>query len=67
MGRNRLYDEDVLVIGLGRFGAAAALELHRLGHKDPRANASKIAGNTAFFDIFGPIGQQLYGETVKKL
>jgi trk system potassium uptake protein TrkA len=33
MGRNRLYDEDVLVIGLGRFGAAAALELHRLGHK----------------------------------
>ena len=41
MGKNRLYDEDVLVIGLGRFGAAAALELHRLGHtvvaveKDP--------------------------------
>jgi len=33
MARNRLYDEDVLVIGLGRFGAAAALELHRLGHK----------------------------------
>jgi len=46
MGKNRLYDEDVLVIGLGRFGAAAALELHRLGHqvvaveKDPyRAEA----------------------------
>lgn len=41
MARNRLYEEDVLVIGLGRFGAAAALELHRLGHtvvaveKDP--------------------------------
>ena len=33
MARNRLYDEDVLVIGLGRFGAAAAVELHRLGHK----------------------------------
>src|SRR6476659_8787460 len=33
MARNRLYEEDVLVIGLGRFGAAAALELHRLGHK----------------------------------
>ena len=32
MGKNRLYDDDVLVIGLGRFGAAAALELHRLGH-----------------------------------
>jgi trk system potassium uptake protein TrkA len=33
MARNRLYDEDVVVIGLGRFGASAALELHRLGHK----------------------------------
>ena len=32
MPRNRLYDEDVLVIGLGRFGGAAALELKRLGH-----------------------------------
>ena len=32
MAKNRLYDEDVLVIGLGRFGAAAALELQRLGH-----------------------------------
>ena len=33
MGKNRLYEDDVLVIGLGRFGAEAALELHRLGHK----------------------------------
>ena len=33
MPRNRMYEDDVLVIGLGRFGAAAALELHRLGHK----------------------------------
>jgi len=33
MARNRLYDEDVVVIGLGRFGASAAMELHRLGHK----------------------------------
>src|SRR5690349_16924421 len=32
MAKNRLYDEDGLVGGLGRFGAAAALELHRLGH-----------------------------------
>lgn len=32
MGKSRLYEEDVLVIGLGRFGAAAAAELHRLGH-----------------------------------
>lgn len=30
MGRS---DDDVLVIGLGRFGAAAALELRRLGRK----------------------------------
>ncbi|MEO7070487.1 MAG: TrkA family potassium uptake protein [Nostocoides sp.] len=33
MARNRLYDDEVLVIGLGRFGAAAALELQRLGHR----------------------------------
>jgi len=42
MAKNRMYEEAVLVIGLGRFGAEAALELHRLGHKvvalekDPR-------------------------------
>ena len=33
MAKNRMYEEAVLVIGLGRFGAEAALELHRLGHK----------------------------------
>jgi trk system potassium uptake protein TrkA len=33
MGRNRLYEEEVLVVGLGRFGSAAALELQRLGHR----------------------------------
>ena len=33
MGRNRLFDDDVLVIGLGRFGSAVALELTRLGHR----------------------------------
>jgi len=33
MAKNRMYEEDVLVIGLGRFGAVAALELQRLGHK----------------------------------
>ena len=33
MSKSRLYDDAVLVIGLGRFGAAAALELRRLGHK----------------------------------
>ena len=32
MPKNRLFEEDVLVVGLGRFGAAAALELQRLGH-----------------------------------
>ena len=33
MARNSAHDDDVLVIGLGRFGAAAALELRRLGHR----------------------------------
>jgi len=33
MAKNRLYQDDVLVIGLGRFGTEAALGLHRLGHK----------------------------------
>lgn len=33
MARNRLFDDDVLVIGLGRFGSAVALELTRLGHR----------------------------------
>lgn len=29
---NRLYDEDVLVLGLGRFGSAVALEMTRIGY-----------------------------------
>jgi trk system potassium uptake protein TrkA len=33
VAKNRLYEDDVLVVGLGRFGAEAARELHRLGHK----------------------------------
>jgi trk system potassium uptake protein TrkA len=33
MGKNRLFEDDVLVIGLGRFGAAVATELTRLGHR----------------------------------
>ena len=33
MAKNRMYEEAVLVVGLGRFGAEAAIELHRLGHK----------------------------------
>jgi len=33
MPKNRLYQDDVLVIGLGRFGSEAAQGLHRLGHK----------------------------------
>jgi trk system potassium uptake protein len=28
----KLYEDDVLVIGLGRFGGAVAIELQRLGH-----------------------------------
>jgi trk system potassium uptake protein TrkA len=33
MGKNRLFEDDVLVIGLGRFGASVATELTRLGHR----------------------------------
>lgn len=33
MAKNRLYQDDVLVVGLGRFGAEAAVGLQRLGHK----------------------------------
>ncbi|GAA1138713.1 potassium channel family protein [Ornithinicoccus hortensis] len=33
MSKHRLFDEDVLVIGLGRFGAAAAMEMDRLGYR----------------------------------
>lgn len=33
MGRSRLHNEDVLVLGLGRFGGAVATELHRLGNR----------------------------------
>lgn len=33
MSKQRLFDEDALVIGLGRFGAAAALEMDRLGYR----------------------------------
>ena len=33
MAKNRLFEDDVLVIGLGRFGSAVALELTKLGHR----------------------------------
>lgn len=45
----KLYDDDVLVIGLGRFGGAAAVELQRLGHRvvaveQDAARAESFAG-----------------------
>jgi trk system potassium uptake protein TrkA len=33
VAKSRLYEDAVLVVGLGRFGAEAAIELQRLGHK----------------------------------
>jgi trk system potassium uptake protein TrkA len=52
MARNRLYEEDVVVIGLGRFGGAAALELQRLGHRviaieSDRHTADRFQGKLA--------------------
>jgi len=41
-----LYEDDVLVIGLGRFGAEAALELHRLGHKVIAIEKDKALADT---------------------
>ena len=43
MARNRLFDDDVLVIGLGRFGAAAALELHATRPPGHRRRAGPAA------------------------
>lgn len=44
MAKHRLFDEDVLVIGLGRFGAAAAMEMDRLGY---RVHAIEVNHNLA--------------------
>lgn len=44
MSKHRLFDEDVLVIGLGRFGAASALEMDRLGY---RVHAVEMNGEVA--------------------
>lgn len=33
MGRRSLFDQDVLVVGLGRFGGAAAMEMAHLGYR----------------------------------
>lgn len=33
MQRHALYNEDTLVIGLGRFGTAVATEMHRMGYR----------------------------------
>ncbi|GAA3605678.1 TrkA family potassium uptake protein [Marihabitans asiaticum] len=33
MGKMRVHNEDILVVGMGRFGGAVATELHRLGNR----------------------------------
>jgi trk system potassium uptake protein TrkA len=49
----KLYEDDVLVIGLGRFGGAAAIELQRLGH-----NVVAVERDAALAETFlGKVGK----------
>ena len=73
MAKSRLYQDDVLVIGLGRFGSEAALGLHRLGHKvvaiekDPNVAESfsgrldrVIVGDASLPQIIEALGTHTY-------
>ena len=49
----KLYDDDVLVIGLGRFGGAAAIELQRLGHNVVAVERDPVLAET----FLGKVGK----------
>lgn len=59
MGRSRLHNEDVLVLGLGRFGGAVATELHRLGNR-----VTAVELDPALAESFlGRVGRVVQGDT----
>ncbi|KRE60909.1 TrkA family potassium uptake protein [Nostocoides sp. Soil756] len=58
MGRGPRSDDEVLVIGLGRFGAAAALELGRLGHKVTAVEKDGLLAER----FLGRISQVVHGD-----
>lgn len=58
MARTRLHNEDVLVIGLGRFGGAVATELHRLGNRVTALELDPMLAET----FLGRVGRIVQGD-----
>ena len=58
MGRTRLHNEDVLVIGLGRFGGAVATELHRLGNRVTALELDPVLAES----FLGRVGRIVQGD-----
>lgn len=58
MARTRLHNEDVLVIGLGRFGGAVATELHRLGNRVTALELDPMLAET----YLGRVGRIVQGD-----
>ncbi|WP_370894294.1 TrkA family potassium uptake protein [Janibacter sp. GXQ6167] len=58
MPRMRLHNEDILVVGLGRFGGAVATELHRLGN---RVTAIELDPELAE-NYLGRVGRIVHGD-----
>lgn len=54
----RLHNEDVLVIGLGRFGGAVATELHRLGNRVTAVELDPVLAET----YLGRVGRIMQGD-----
>lgn len=58
MGRTRLHNEDVLVLGLGRFGGAVATELHRLGNRVTAVDLDPVLAES----FLGRVGRVVQGD-----